>query len=146
MSVLLSFFLEQTDGEHTRQRCVVSSFSKGLLIDFCPLDCSILWFPYLNIFCLSTCHWNQSLNYISLHHFHIWILLLVRLIWHVQFCLSDRSEPDDCRCSIFLFSGFVWNQWLLCAVNIYITCFFYCYFLCFEYFLLIFFNFFIFIL
>jgi hypothetical protein len=35
-AVLVSFFLEQIDGEHMRRRCAVSSFSKGFLIDFCP--------------------------------------------------------------------------------------------------------------
>ena len=40
-AVLVSFFLEQTDGEHMRRRCVVSSFSKGFLIDFCPFLLSL---------------------------------------------------------------------------------------------------------
>jgi len=114
-------------------------FQSGFFDRFLSFRCSILWFPYLNIFCLSTCHWNQSLNYISLYDFHIWILLWVRLIWHVQFCLSGRSGPDNCRCPVFFIFRFCLESMVvMCGKHLYYM-FFYCYLLCFEYFLLIFF-------
>jgi hypothetical protein len=114
-------------------------FQSGFFDRFLSFRCSILWFPYLNIFCLSTCHWNQSLNYISLYDFHIWILLWVRLIWHVQFCLSGSSGPDNCRCPVFFIFRFCLESMVvMCGKHLYYM-FFYCYLLCFEYFLLIFF-------
>jgi len=40
-AVLVSFFLEQIDGEHMRRRCVVSSFSKDVFDRFLSFRCSL---------------------------------------------------------------------------------------------------------
>jgi len=129
-----------TNRWRTHEAKVCCFFFQSRFFDrFLSFRCSILWFPYLNIFCLSTCHWNQSLNYISLYDFHIWILLWVRLIWHVQFCLSGSSGPDNCRCPVFFIFRFCLESMVvMCGKHLYYM-FFYCYLLCFEYFLLIFF-------
>jgi hypothetical protein len=139
MLQFLSFFSWTNRWRTHEAKVCCFFFQSGFFDRFLSFRCSILWFPYLNIFCLSTCHWNQSLNYISLYDFHIWILLWVRLIWHVQFCLSGSSGPDNCRCPVFFIFRFCLESMVvMCGKHLYYM-FFYCYLLCFEYFLLIFF-------
>ena len=53
------FFLKQTDGEHMRWKCVVSSVSEGFLIDFCPsvalfMISTLIWIFFAYAFAIET--------------------------------------------------------------------------------------------